>query len=208
MDGITRHDITNQLSVLSGNLALMEIKGPDNLQDGHLQKAEAATARIYAMIQFTKEYENVGVRAPIWQDIRTMVERSAKEANLGPIKMVNDVPAGTELFADPMIIKVFNNLTDNGVRHGDGTTVIRFSLEDREGVNTIAYEDDGIGITFDVKEKLFTKGFGNDHGLGLFLSREILAITDVTIMEEGEPGKGARFVMTLPQGGIRAARPG
>ena len=40
-------------------------------------------------------------------------------------------------------------------------------------------------------------------GFGLFLCREILAITDITITEEGEAGKGAKFVMTLPQKGLR-----
>jgi len=34
-------------------------------------------------------------------------------------------------------------------------------------------------------------------GLGLFLSREILAITGITITETGEPGNGARFEIAV-----------
>jgi CheY-like chemotaxis protein len=37
-------------------------------------------------------------------------------------------------------------------------------------------------------------------GLGLALSREILDITGIAIKETGEPGKGARFEMTMPKG--------
>jgi len=37
-------------------------------------------------------------------------------------------------------------------------------------------------------------------GLGLFLSREILSITGITIRENGDPGKGARFEMVVPNG--------
>jgi signal transduction histidine kinase len=55
-----------------------------------------------------------------------------------------------------------------------------------------------------MKEKMFGKGFGKDHGFGLFLSREILAITGISITEMGEPGKGAKFVMTIPSCGLRA----
>jgi len=37
----------------------------------------------------------------------------------------------------------------------------------------------------------------------LFLSQEILSITGITITETGEPGKGARFEITVPKGGYR-----
>ena len=40
-------------------------------------------------------------------------------------------------------------------------------------------------------------------GMGLFLSREILAITGITLRENGEPGKGARFEITVPKGAWR-----
>jgi hypothetical protein len=35
--------------------------------------------------------------------------------------------------------------------------------------------------------------------MGLFLSREILSITGITIRETGEPGNGARFEMLVPK---------
>ena len=205
MDSITRHDITNQLMVLSGHLSLLEKKQPDHKSDEHLRKAEAAADSITAMIRFTKEYENVGVKTPAWQDIRTLTEMCTKEVILGQLNVINDVPAGRELFADPMIIKVFHNLIENVIRHGGKITTIRFYLEERDGVVAIVCEDDGVGIPAYKKKKLFSKGFGNDHGLGLFLSREILSITGITITEEGEPGKGAKFVITIPNDGFRAA---
>ena len=60
-----------------------------------------------------------------------------------------------------------------------------------------------MGISDEDKKKLFTRGFGKNTGLGLFLSREILAITGITIIENGTPGKGARFEITVPKGGWR-----
>ncbi len=47
---------------------------------------------------------------------------------------------------------------------------------------------------------LFSRGFGHNTGLGLFLSREILAITGITISETGETGRGARFEIVVPEG--------
>ncbi len=50
------------------------------------------------------------------------------------------------------------------------------------------------------KEKIFVCGFGKNTGLGLALSREILDITGITTREHSEPGKGARFEMTVSKG--------
>ena len=198
LSNITRHDINNQTIALKGNLALLEHNNPQLASDEHLRTAEKVAGRISAMVRFTKEYEDIGVHAPIWQDVGTLVSTGAKEVPLGAAEVINDVPAGTRVFADPLIVKVFHNLMENAVRHGGQVTTIHFSLKERDGLRCIVCEDDGSGIAADMKERLFTKGFGKEHGLGLFLSREILSITGITITEEGEPGKGAKFVMTMP----------
>ena len=66
-----------------------------------------------------------------------------------------------------------------------------------------SYEDNGVGIPPSDKTHIFTRGFGGHTGLGMFLSREILAITGLTIIENGEFGKGARFEITVPPGAYR-----
>jgi len=52
------------------------------------------------MIQFTKEYESIGINAPAWQDCRTLLATAAHEAPLGQVMVKNDLPAGEEVFAD------------------------------------------------------------------------------------------------------------
>ena len=134
---------------------------------------------------------------------------NATTANLSAhdqIFMANEIPAGSEVLADPMIVKVFFNLVDNAVRHGGKITTIRFSVEERNGDHVIVCEDDGVGIPAEEKEKIFERGFGKNTGLGLYLSREILDITGITIRETGGPGKGARFEMTVPKGVYRINR--
>ena len=46
-------------------------------------------------------------------------------------------------------------------------------------------------------------GFGKSTGLGMFLVREILALTGITITETGQPEKSARFEIMVPKGGFR-----
>jgi signal transduction histidine kinase len=62
------------------------------------------------------------------------------------------------------------------------------------------------GISDEDKERLFEKGFGKNTGLGLFLCREILSITDITISETGMAGEGVRFEMLVPEGAWRYPR--
>jgi len=199
LSGITRHDINNQLTVLQGYLAILEKKQPDPSLSEYFQKAATAAQRISTMIQFTKEYEKIGVNAPVWQDCRTLVDTATKQAPLGTVTMNNDLPAGTEVFADPLIVKVFYNLMDNAVRYGEKITTIRFSAQESGDNYLILCEDDGNGIPEDEKERIFDHDFGKNTGLGLFLAREILNITGITIQETGSPGKGARFEMTVPK---------
>jgi len=203
LSSITRHDINNQVSLLIGNLTMLKTEQSGISMDSHLLQAEAAAERISSIVKFTKEYEEFGAHDPVWQDIRGLVRTSSEGVQLENVRVVNDVPIGTDVFADPLITKVFYNLMANAVRHGGGITAIHFSLGEVEGGWAVVCEDDGDGMSMETKEKLFTRGIGRDHGLGLFLSREILSITGINIKETSEPGSGARFVMTVPRNALR-----
>jgi K+-sensing histidine kinase KdpD len=109
-----------------------------------------------------------------------------------------------EIYADPLIEKVFPNLIDNAVRYGISLTRISFSCKKLDGSGVIICEDDGVGILPEEKEKIFSYKYGKNTGLGLFLSREILAITGISIRENGTPGTGARFEIICPEGTVRA----
>ena len=200
LSGITRHDINNQLTMLMGFISILEMKNPDRSLSEYFQKVSKAAQRISSMIRFTKEYDEIGIHAPVWQKCRTVVDIAAKEVPLGQITVQNDIPDGAEVFTDQLIVKVFYNLMDNAARYGGKITTIFFSIEDRGDDNLIVCEDDGEGIPAGEKERIFERGFGKNTGLGLFLSREILDITGITISETGELGKGARLEMTVPKG--------
>jgi signal transduction histidine kinase len=104
-----------------------------------------------------------------------------------------------EIFADPWLRKVFSNLIDNTLRYAEHVTKISVSFRESENGLDLFFEDNGIGIPSDEKEKIFERGYGKNIGYGLFMVREILAITDLTIRETGEPGKGARYEIHVPK---------
>jgi PAS domain S-box-containing protein len=201
LSGITRHDIKNQLLALNGFLAISkEYVGNAEKISEFIEKEMKIAKTMERQIAFTKEYEAIGMKDPAWQDCHTLIETAARQASLGKVLVRNDIPAGLEVFADPLIVKVFYNLIDNAVRHGGKITTIRFFIEEREGCHRVVCEDDGAGVPAEEKERMFERGFGKNTGVGLFLSTEILSISGITITETGEPGKGARFEINVPKG--------
>jgi len=204
LSGITRHDIMNKLMALDGYVALLRNRIPDPSDNQYFSRITTASSQIANLIQFTGEYQKVGVHAPAWQDIRSLADAAGRDTMPGRVTLENDLPAGTEVFADPLIAKVFFNLIDNALRHGGRITTIRFSCEERDGDRVIVCADDGDGIPAQDKERIFERGFGKNTGFGLALSREILDITGITIAETGKEGSGARFEITIPKDQYRS----
>jgi len=201
LSSITRHDILNQLMALKGYLYLSheEIDNPTTLTE-YIQKEEQAANTIEHQIKFTKDYQELGAAAPAWQNVNASIEKALTGLPMRDVHVEVD-PKNPEIFADPLFLKVFYNLIDNALRYGsDQMKTIQISSQEIDTGLLIVCEDDGVGISAEDKKKLFTRGFGKNTGLGLFLSREILSITGITITENGVPGKGARFEITVPKG--------
>jgi PAS domain S-box-containing protein len=200
LTGLTRHDILNILNAIYfyHELAL-ENTDPEKTHE-FITKAQEAGERIEATIGFTREYEEFGVASSGWQVIYSIIESAKREITIGSITIENHVSPSLEVFADPIIRKVFSTLIENAIRHGKTISCIKFSAIEKNNEKIIICEDDGVGISVEDKAQIFGRGFGNHTGIGLFLAREILSITDLSIRETGEEGKGARFEILVPEG--------
>ncbi len=201
MNKITRHDILNNVTIILGYLSLMR-KNPDgNLIDKFFDKIEHATKTIQSQIQFTRVYQDLGTHKPQWWDIHEILPFLSVPPEIAFVADLNRF----EIYADPLVEKVFFNLLDNSIRHGQTVTSIRvFDTMDSEKL-VLVWEDNGVGVAANEKKRIFDRGYGKNTGLGLYLVREILTITGITIHETGEPGKGARFEITVPEGKYRHA---
>jgi PAS domain S-box-containing protein len=206
LNSITRHDINNQLTALDVFIQLSGDMTNDPALRELLDKEARISAVIARQIAFTRDYQELGVKAPGWQNVYATIRSAAGTLPMRNVRI--DVGCtDLEVFADPLFEKVFYNLIDNALRYGgDRMTTIRVSSHDTETGLVIAFEDDGAGISAEDKKHLFERGFGKNTGLGLFLVREILSITRLSIAETGEPGRGARFEISVPKGAFKFRR--
>jgi PAS domain S-box-containing protein len=196
---VTRHDVLNQLTAVIGynELLSMMVQEPKLIE--YLKKERAAIEKIQRQFQFAKDYQNIGVESPRWQVIKQIVNLMNDELDIGSVRIAITT-GNASIYAVPLFEKVIYNLFDNALRHGEGISEIRVSLVRKAPGAVLVVEDDGIGVPADEKEKIFERGYGKNTGWGLFLIREILEITGMTITETGDPGKGARFEIQIPPG--------
>ncbi|WP_324473498.1 PAS domain S-box protein [Methanospirillum sp.] len=203
LTSLTRHDILNLINSINGFLELASMSSDLKESCYYISKCREAGDRIEMTIGFTREYEDFGIISSGWVQVVPVIRSAWGEVNPTEIRFESEISSSLEIFADPLIRKVFSTLIENSVRHGQRTTFIRFSEMFTDNACIIVCEDDGIGILENEKDLIFEHGYGKHTGIGLFLSREILSITGLSIHECGEKGKGARFEITVPKGKFR-----
>ena len=199
---VTRHDVLNQLTAVSGYTELLEMVVTDPQMKSYIEKERFALDKIRRQFQFAKDYQNLGTEPPVWQALSSVIRCASDLVALQGVT-ITDTCGNAAVFADVVLEKAVAQLLDNAVRHGRSVSEIRISVRDEETGALLVIEDNGTGIPAVDKERIFERGFGRYTGWGLFLAREILALTGITITETGVPGKGARFEIHIPREGYR-----
>ncbi|MDO8872726.1 MAG: sensor histidine kinase [Methanoregula sp.] len=110
---------------------------------------------------YTRDYQDVGIKTPVWQDVGLVglsVRDAIKDINTGHVAVTVD-QAPVEIYADPLLPKVFYNLVDNALRHGETITQITFWCERHNRNITIICDDDGVGVPVTLKKAIFNRIF-------------------------------------------------
>lgn len=196
------NDIQNKIFVQMGYHELLKLSAVEPRVREYLEKEGAAVREVAASLQFARQYNDMGANPPRWQNVQEVMLFALSHLELGGLARDFRLE-NLSIYADSLLERVFFNLIDNSVRHAKDAMVIRARFEVTGDDVVIFIEDDGPGIPEDHKDRIFSKGAGTSGSVGLFLSREILSITGITIHETGEPGKGARFEIRVPKGSYR-----
>ncbi len=139
---------------------------------------------------------------PRWFGIEDCIRDSTR--SLEPSGITLSFDGGPwEIYADPQITRALNNIVENTRIHGKNATEIRMECGPRGRELSLVIEDNGAGIPGEMKKEIFEPGMIRNRGFGLFLAREILSITGLTIEENGTAGNGARFEIRAPPGTFR-----
>lgn len=201
LNSVTRHDILNQVAIIAGYADVLRHSHEHEAEGGQLELITNAAMTVKNLIQFTATYQDLGVSEPVWLNVQTVVQKAFHLLH-PPETVTLQIQTEIMIFADMLLEKVFFNLMDNSLRHGGEVTHFTISSHTEGDRAMLVYEDNGCGISQDIKDTIFKRGFGKNTGYGLFLVAEILSITGITIKETGTPGEGVRFEMLIPPDGI------
>lgn len=191
-------DIQNYVFSLTGFLDLHHELVTDSKQEYYLANEQQTVKKIIQSLNFAKMYQDMGIKPPIWHKVSQTFLYAISHLDFSQYHREIQVE-DLEIYADPLLEMVFFILAENVVKYAHSATSVRLSYEICSDGCILIFEDNGVGIEDNLKEKIFEQWYGEQKGMGLFLSREILAITGLTIREIGKAGSGARFEIFVPE---------
>ena len=217
---IIAHDLKSPLSGLLGFTEIL-VEEFDDLQEEEKKEfighSYQATKNLMALLENLLEWSRIRIGSvafsPVKLDLDAIVEDIfslfAQNARSKNITFEQRVDENICVLADKNMLKtILRNLISNGIKFTrEGGTVTIFA-EEQDNLIKITAQDSGIGISKENIERLFridsnhtTLGTNKERGtgLGLALCKELVEKNRGKIWVESEPGKGTKFIFTLPK---------
>ncbi len=198
---LTKTELANRLFILHGYLELARMNlSPDSSLAGPIVRSVETAAEMNAVLALTRDYGDLGVRQPTWQDLNLTFLLGLSHLPMDGIRTESEIK-DLEVFADPLLERAFQELVHGSLARGEPVTVVRLTAREEGKTLNVIYEDDGTGIPADKKESLFSLEVREGGKVrGLLFVRELLDITGIGIQETGAPDSGARFEISVPDG--------
>jgi PAS domain S-box-containing protein len=210
--GMVGHDIRNPLQAITSDMYLIS-EEVNTMKDG---ESKQAIMESIASVNQNLAYINKIVSD--LQDYTRPLKPNIQDANLTEliegalltISVPEDIEVTTDIKQTPIPIKtdisymrrILTNLVTNAVQamQENGKLTVKAAAEN--GVVTISVQDTGMGISEEVRGKMFTPLFttkSKGQGLGLAVVKRLVDALNGTVKFESEEGKGTKFIVELPQ---------
>jgi PAS domain S-box-containing protein len=211
------HGVKNLITGLEGGMYMLNSGISKGKADRIGQGMEMLNRNISRVSKFVQEFLSFSkgrkIKANLCDPVKAaeevvnMYAAKAKELN---IKLVHESPVkiAPAYMDNENIHECLTNLVGNAIdacrmSEGEGSRHVLVKTIEKDG--SIIYEvvDDGCGMDYEVKKKVFTsffttKGLGGT-GLGLLMTKKIVQEHGGKIELETEPGEGTTFRIILPR---------
>ena len=219
MLGFVSHELKNTLGVIYTSARALDARLVGSLNDAQAALARNIAKSIDGAVRMTRNYldlariekgelrvipkvlEMVGdIIDPLLDELKPFVDQQG-------VTIERRLPGAIVLKGDTALLKIaYRNLIDNALKYGRKGGTIRLACEERDGSFHFEVWNEGKGLTSEQISRLFEKFVRFEShaeatrstGLGLFITREIIAKHHGEIQAESEPGQWMRFRFTLP----------
>jgi len=212
------HELRTPLNSILGFAQLLDDQGKDPLtakQARYVSNIERSGRHLLALINDFLDYSKVMsgqmTVEPVPLELRPVLEESVAEfqhlAEATGISLDLDAESAVWVYADRRrLFQVLLNLLSNAIKFTPAKGEVHVRVVPREGSVDIEVTDSGIGIAPENQELIFEEFVQIDAstsrghqgtGLGLALSRRLLALMDGTLTVRSELGAGSTFTINL-----------
>lgn len=216
---VISHDLRNPLTALLASSGKLN-EDPANLEARQVKQlahiihrtSQKLLAQLNEVVDWAKKQSKKTNFNPekihLFEGIDTSLELLKPNAFQKEIKLENKTPKGIFVSADPLMLRsIVQNLVTNAIKYTPkGGSVVVNAQADEEMV-CVFVEDSGVGMTEEMKGKLFNSanspslsGTNNEvgSGLGLLLVNDFVAQHGGTVNVESAVGEGTTFKFTIP----------
>jgi two-component system NtrC family sensor kinase len=219
MLGFVSHELKNTLGVIYTSARALEIQVGGALSVQQTDLVRNISRSVHAAVDMARKYLDLSriesaelhvnrQSMDLIQDvIHPIIQEMAPTLSRKEMALHTEFPQALPIFADSsLLMTVFRNLFDNAVKYGAEKGEIRIQVShDNSGVSGEVWNR-GNGLPVDQLERIFEKFVRFDpcgdasrgSGLGLYITREIIAKHGGRIWAESEPGVWMRFCFRLP----------
>lgn len=210
---LASHELKTPLTTVKGYLQMIARNANDDVTSLFIGKAinqvEKLDSLINDLLNVSKiqagklqfQMEVFDIRALLCDVIETF------EYNSTSHKMICNIPGETIwVQADKQRIEqAMTNIITNAIKYSPKANVVYISLEETDADITVKVKDEGIGLTEQQKQQVFSRFFRAEGthsisglGLGLYLTKEIIDRHNGVIGVNSKFGEGSEFYFTLP----------
>ncbi len=138
-------------------------------------------------------------------DITALIQEVCDLYRTGEVEIKSSIAPGLYVFADPKILnRVLNNLVLNGIQSYETNAQISLNITlETEGEKIkLAVQDEGLGISDDLKHKIFSPYFSTKEkgsGIGLAIAKKGIEQAGGSIWFDSAKDCGTTFTILLPR---------
>ena len=204
LHSLLRHDVGNKNQIIDGYLRMMRDHDlPDEVEE-LIEKTERAVMDSTEIIDKVRKLRKIGEEEEVEEiELSSIVDKAFSRHDIhlqdNGINVEMEECCG-KVKGGPLLEEMFSNFIENAIRHSD-CDKLRFYSKIKEDECIVTVEDDGSGISDDVKDKIFEKGFRSGEtagtGLGLYMVKEIAKSYGGNVEVKDSDLGGARFEVRL-----------
>ena len=208
------HELRNPLAAILGYAQLLRGQRDATKADEHLARLTHNVDRVQRILHTLRDSYTMSPQPARGIDLNAIVEdavrfvRFQNPTNLVEVELDLDRQLPPALAVEDEVMQVCVNLLNNAFQAVTGKGAVRVVTRKDQGQVSLSVVDTGCGMAPEIVSRIFepffsTKRGAGGTGLGLALSRTLVARNGGTVEVESKVGKGSTFRVRLPACGLQ-----